>query len=321
MYADVKMEPRPKRRVRIPQVPIQTARPRRPAKREPDQSIGPDRTERRRYHMNRNRVYRAIRRASYRVPRIPLLYRICRRYVDDYDGVTNCDLHINGELRFLASVCRDLETKVAFDVGANEGDWSEAALAVDPDLSVHCFEPGQSAFQHLQARGFPGRVVPQNMALGAGRGTARLHVYGRDTSRQASLHPRFTTTASDSYEIQTDTVSEYCREHGISRIGYLKADVEGNELAVLQGAEDMLADGRITAGQFEYGENYIDARILFKDVYDLLTRHGYRIYRITPRGPVHIGRYTYRLEDFRNANYGFLAPHFAPGTSDFKMAG
>ena len=65
----------------------------------------------------------------------------------------------------------------------------------------------------------------------------------------------------------------------------------------------MLNQGRIHRIQFEYGGTYIDARILLKDMFDLLTPYGYRLHKIYPNRLQPVERYDQRLENFQYQNW------------------
>jgi hypothetical protein len=63
---------------------------------------------------------------------------------------------------------------------------------------------------------------------------------------------------------------------------------------------------------FEFGGGNINSRTYFRDYWDLLTRHGYEIYRILPGGRrLQIVRYDEDMEYFRGvSNYvAVLARH------------
>ena len=50
----------------------------------------------------------------------------------------------------------------------------------------------------------------------------------------------------------------YCTEHGIERIDLLKLDVEGAELETLEGAAQLLVDGRIRCVLFEVSRAMVE---------------------------------------------------------------
>jgi hypothetical protein len=82
----------------------------------------------------------------------------------------------------------------------------------------------------------------------------------------------------------------------------LKIDVEGHELAILSGGQEMLSSRRIRALQFEFGPANIASRTFFFDFWSML-REQYRIWRIIPGGMVPIETYGEHLEVFLTTNY------------------
>jgi hypothetical protein len=98
--------------------------------------------------------------------------------------------------------------------------------------------------------------------------------------------------------VAVTTIDAFCREHGIAHIDLLKLDVEGHELAALQGARGML--GRIEAIQFEFGGTALDSKAFLRDFLEVLD--GYRVHRIVRDGldPVD---YTERAEVLTFSNF------------------
>jgi hypothetical protein len=109
-------------------------------------------------------MFRSIKRMLWGMvpPDNPLLYKICKRYVDQYNGDNDSDFRSNGELRFMRSVLPDCT--VVFDVGANIGDWAAMAASINPSATLHCFEPSKPTFQRLQER-VPANVTCNNLGL------------------------------------------------------------------------------------------------------------------------------------------------------------
>lgn len=56
-------------------------------------------------------------------------------------------------------------------------------------------------------------------------------------------------------EVTLETLDEFCREHQVERINYLKIDTEGSDFEVLKGAVRMLAEQRIDVVEVEAGMN------------------------------------------------------------------
>lgn len=161
---------------------------------------------------------------------------------------------------------RDSQDKafVVFDVGANVGEWTISLLGLAEGLRgeghVHCFELAPITFSKLQsamARNQSGaKVFCTNAGLSDSDGTMELYING-ENSGVNSFYNRRLEGLGISYgqreTVQVTTVDNYCHKEGISHIDFLKIDVEGHELAVVQGAKAMLKRGAIDYIQFEYG--------------------------------------------------------------------
>lgn len=247
------------------------------------------------------------RHAAASASRVDLVYRFCRRVVDQHRGDNDDDMRANGELAFMRQ--RLPAASVVFDVGANVGDWTACALEINPRAEYHCFEPSAATFAALERHGWPSNVRLNNHALGAAPAQMRLHVVGERLGVN-SLYDRHGTDARTQRVETVDvrTVDGYCAERGIARIDLLKLDTEGHEFSVLEGASGMIGDGRVVAVQFEYGGTYIDARVWLRDVWDLVTRlnPAYRFYKLHPAGPRRIDAYRQTLETFQYSNWAIL---------------
>ena len=70
----------------------------------------------------------------------------------------------------------------------------------------------------------------------------------------------------------------------ISKIDFLKIDVEGNELSVLKGAKSLLSQGAIDFIQIEFGHGARAARIYLHDIVNFIKEYEYTIFVIKPTG-------------------------------------
>ncbi|HUS18356.1 MAG TPA: FkbM family methyltransferase [Terriglobales bacterium] len=219
----------------------------------------------------------------------------------------------NGELLVQQIVLRHLKEQVlvAFDVGANAGEWSKALLANANDkVFVHGFEPASATFelltQNLKSSQSQVRLVKQ--ALSAQPGTAELFIVG-DGFGINSLHAR-QGRSHRSEIVVLNTVDQYCRESEIEHIEIMKIDAEGHDFLVMEGAKRMLFAKAISVLQFEYNHRWIDSRHLLKDVFDLLCPVGYCLGKVTPRGIEFYNAYHFELESFREGNYLACLPEW-----------
>jgi FkbM family methyltransferase len=107
-------------------------------------------------------------------------------------------------------------------------------------------------------------------------------------SPAASLHSR-----RDSYlqqysfteeKVKVVSIDEVIKDFNIDFVDFMKLDIEGNELAALQGSQESLRFKCIGALTFEFGSGNINSRTYFHDFWDLLHSFGYKIKRICPGG-------------------------------------
>lgn len=190
--------------------------------------------------------------------------------------------------------------QVIFDVGAHHGGAARAFRRRYPAARIVCFEPVPSNVAHLRLLEERGRLDVMPFALGDKDGEARLVV-------NASADSMSTVRAdgSEGISVTVRTLTSCCTELGIERIDYLKIDTEGHDLAVLRGAEPMLAQDRIAMVEAEVGMSPDNRyHVPFKDVVGFLEPFGYRLF----------GLYEQRLEwptrqpYLRRTNIVFVSP-------------
>lgn len=255
------------------------------------------------------------------------IIRLSRALMNMVLGDNNGNMETNGEFFLLRQVLNFKKDAVhdrfiVFDVGANAGEWTAQLLYIAEEqgrgkVSVHCFEPSSFTFSELQSnlqKVGDGKVHLVNMGMGNVKESKELHIT-HDGAGTNSLYRRRLEGLNVSYDrseiIQITTLDTYCSENDLSHINFLKIDVEGHELAVVQGAKAMLQRGAIDYIQFEYGGCWIDSRTLFMDMYDLLTGFGYVVGKIMPNGIEFYDKYDQRLETFQMANFLAYKPDHA----------
>ena len=207
---------------------------------------------------------------------------------------------------------------IIFDVGANEGNYVLALDKIMQDNSktaplnyqIHCFEPVKKTFSELESAVAGSKHIQLNhFGLSAAKETGHVFVPENSSVLSSNFQQHITSKQLSSFtqeQINLDTLDNYCRQNNILHINYLKIDVEGFELNVLKGAAEMLGKGAVDHIQFEFGECMIDARVFFKDFWNLLNEK-YRLYKILPDSLHEITAYNEELEVFHCAN--FIATH------------
>jgi FkbM family methyltransferase len=139
------------------------------------------------------------------------------------------------------------EADVIFDVGANAGIYSLAALASRPTATVHAFEPTPDIAARLRQTAqlnHLDNLIVHEVAVMRSRGTAILRRYRGDLGTNEGMNYICAETGEPDVErVQTISLDEFCRERSIAQIDLLKLDVQGNEHSVLQGAARLIKLG------------------------------------------------------------------------------
>jgi FkbM family methyltransferase len=221
-------------------------------------------------------------------------------------GYGNDDLATNGELALIRRLAaRWPRNPTLIDVGANRGDWTLAALDVVPGAAVYALEPAAEPFAELAARVGSRAKVFQiglsntvgNLTLWSPPGESGLgSVYQRDLR---AVH----LDATANTNIAVTTLDTFCAEQDIEAVHLLKLDIEGHELAALEGASQLLADGAIEAVQFEFGGADLDARTFLRDFRNYLEPAGFTIHRLLSDGWASAFKGEEKMEVFTYCNF------------------
>jgi len=152
------------------------------------------------------------------------------------------------------------EARCVIDIGANIGIFTMAVKLKAPEATVYAFEPIPETFQ----------VLEQNVRL---LGCSDVHLYNVAVGSQDQVEQTFTfytnmpgnstavpalkeekrpaleqifgkealdfASQSETRTVQVRTLSSVIREREITSVDFLKIDVEGSEISVLDGIEDM----------------------------------------------------------------------------------
>lgn len=225
-------------------------------------------------------------------------------------GYDNCMMSENGEQLLLKSFLKP--NAVVFDVGANVGEWTSHALTMQPDISIHSFEPIPDIYKILATKFSHYKVSAYNLAMSDEIGKTKFYFYDDGVRQHSELSGFYNRDILRDVlhfqepkviQVEQDTLDHFCETHKINAIDFLKIDTEGAEWKVLLGARRLLQEQKIAMIQFEYGGCYKDAKTTLKQVLQLLTSYEYEIFRIVPGGLLHISTWSDSLETMRYSNY------------------
>ena len=204
-----------------------------------------------------------------------------------------------------------LKPSVFIDAGANVGDWSIAAAQAFPTVTVHSFEIAKATAAELtkNATRYGNRIVVNTVGLGDRLHNATVHVSQKFSERTSVLGAAVRVGMSEqdieSFSVEECTIitgDHYLTANHISKVDFLKIDVEGGELSVLNGFENALSDGKIDIVQFEYGKVNLITRHFLGDFFAFFSKHGFKVGKIYPKG-VDFKDYDLSDEDFVGGNY------------------
>lgn len=172
---------------------------------------------------------------------------------------------------------------VYVDVGANRGQALRDAVRVAPRARHIAFEPIPALAEGI-ARDFP-QVDCRALALGAAAATARFcHFTTLDGWSGLERNPHV-SDADGRPEYITVHVSTLDRELGELAPRVVKIDVEGAELAVLEGGRSLLARARPLVIFEHVGSATRLYGVAPYAAWDFLRALGYDIYSATGAGP------------------------------------
>jgi len=187
-----------------------------------------------------------------------------------------------GEKWFVKRVLARSDVRVAVDIGANVGHYTEL-LAAHLPATIYAIEPASASFKELQkvAAASGGKVTAINAAVADQDGTGVL--YSRhELSEKASLdrEPGEHSLLQETVPIRT--IDSIIAEQALTRVDFIKIDTEGHELEVMRGMQKTLLHFKPLYIQFEY--NHVH---LYKgtSLYELSKQlPGYTFYRLLPHG-------------------------------------
>jgi len=230
------------------------------------------------------------------------------------------DFEHTGEKQLLEFLAKKFPlANTIFDVGANDGTYSLLLSGLFPKASIYAFEPVPDTYR-IAEKALKDKQTIFLHQFGLYREDCSLDIYNdsNNPNNQISsmyaggLVDFYATTELQRLKIDVRTLDGFCEENGINSIDFIKIDVEGAELTVLQGAEKMIGKNGLKMVQFEFNDFNISSRTFMQDFYKLLK--GYHFFRITSKGLVNMGAYSTDHEIFKYQN--ILAVH--PLVPDFQ---
>ena len=173
-----------------------------------------------------------------------------------------------------------------WDVGANRGDWTRAALRYFPEADYTLVEPQLELHGSLDALARQGRKI-RWVHAGAGRqpGLLPLYIAAKDQSSSFLDASRIKADAVRQVEVPVRTLDEIHSSLSLPIPELLKIDAEGLDLAVLEGAAGFLGTTEVILAEAAVGQ--LDLENSARALINAMDGYGYRLLDITDlhRGP------------------------------------
>ena len=240
--------------------------------------------------------------ALIRPQRLELISRLANMSVGRGFGATTFELEVKTIHNF--SLSHGIKIEKIFDIGANIGLYSEELRKYFPESRIYAFEPSSASSIKFQERFMDDeKIFLVRSAVGKSNGESVLYS-DYESSGLASLTSRrldhFGIKFENSERISILTLDQWCQENHVLP-DLIKIDVEGHELDVLEGAQNLIRE--VSLIQFEFGGCNIDTRTFFQDFFYFFKNINFDLYRITPNGLQKITKYAEEDEYFVTTNY------------------
>ncbi len=193
-----------------------------------------------------------------------------------------------GERRFVERFLRP--GMVVLDIGAHNGFYTMlAARRVGNSGQVIAFEPSprehKRLFRHLKMNRLLANVVVCRLALDHSKGEDTLFVVeGRDIGCN-SLRPPMVAEPVKTVTVQKTSLDSFLAEGMILKVDFIKMDVEGAELNVLEGATELLGRRPMPVILAELADNRSSGwGHPASEVYDHLAEREYQWFSVDRKG-------------------------------------
>jgi len=190
----------------------------------------------------------------------------------------------NDEITFLCKYLK--QGDIFLDIGSNIGLFSlYAAEIVTEKGKIHAFEPTPDTYsrlkENIELNGFQNIITTNNIGLSSSKGALKLNVSSDGHDAWNTFAQQSEMKFENNIEIPVERLDDYLLEKKLSpdKIAFVKMDVEGWEMEVVKGANNLLIDKNAPVFMVEFTEsNLFAAGSNCYELYDIFTSYGYKWY-------------------------------------------
>jgi len=188
----------------------------------------------------------------------------------------NADIIIDYYKRYFDKV---EDVQVIFEIGANDLEDTRRLHRGFPTAEIYAFEPRLASVVKVneKVKVFP--IALSDVSEENKKFYIPVGWEGASSLLKPKKEPGVEWTMKKEIRevlVNVNTANEFCQKNNIQKIDVVWMDVQGNELRVLKGMTDFLADIKIIqteAGVREYYENHT----LFTDIEEFLKPYGFGV--------------------------------------------
>ena len=169
--------------------------------------------------------------------------------------------------------------RTVIDAGANMGEWTLMAREIFPAATFHLIEPQSGCAHTLQSiAGKEGRVRFHPVAV-TRPGIRQVSITGGGPSRNATgAWVLESADPSPGDQICAATTLDELFRDGAPEPILLKLDLEGHEMAALEGARELLRRTEVVATELSLFDVYNSRRPTFSEVLIFLRERGFELF-------------------------------------------
>jgi FkbM family methyltransferase len=181
---------------------------------------------------------------------------------------------------FLKSVCK--EGAVVFDIGAHIGLFSAIAAKIAGESgSIFAFEPAPNTVpvlnQTIRINNLGNVIEPVNQAMGKEVGKITFFVSDTEADNSNSLVSYKEDRKLNGVEVMVNTIDNFTVGKKLSKIDFIKIDVEGAEFDTLRGGIEVFKKFKPPFILAIHPEPIAKKGDKLEDIYDLLQQLNYHI--------------------------------------------
>jgi FkbM family methyltransferase len=167
--------------------------------------------------------------------------------------------------------------KHVLDIGGFIGDWTRMCKDVWPESNVCMFEPQPSKKDRLEAicRELPGVSLKTSLLSNTDGEEAIFHLAESGSSTLDLL----SKPGTQNITLRTSTLSSVVANTPFAKPDMIKVDVQGAELKVLDGGQDVLSAAQVVMLEVSLVEEYIGSP-LFAEVIAYMAARGFLVHDI-----------------------------------------